>query len=355
MKLSGIATVLMSGTFLTTSANALDITADQLNNLTGPNISWSDSTGTAVQIGDQTFYYTYTAPSGYEETTTSVENASVVNKLYIDNYISNGEQHFVSLVNTGTEDIEVRSDFVNNTKEGSYALPVYVDPESDDATARVAYIGGNFINNVVTSTSALGGAIYNRGRGIIDQIEGNFINNSAISSSANVHGGAIDNHGTINSIKANFIGNRGVAANSSAQGGAVNSNGNDTNIIGLIYDSNFIGNVAESTTSWARGGALFIGEVGEILNSNFLYNEVIGNDDSLGGAIYSTRNLQITADNGTSLFEGNTVNGESNAIYMSGGSSGTNLNLTGTNKGVITFNDDIDGNNYNINILGGSD
>ncbi|MBQ1612214.1 MAG: hypothetical protein II085_01940, partial [Alphaproteobacteria bacterium] len=352
MKLSKILLVLMSGTFLSTSANALDVTSGYLNSLTGSNISWSDSTGTAVQIGDQTFYYTYTAPAGYEETTEKVTNASVTDKLYIDNYISNGEQHFVSVVNTGTEDIEVRSDFVNNTKEGNYALPVYVDPASDEDTPRVAYIGGNFINNVVTSTSALGGAIYNRGRGIIDQIEGNFINNSAISSSANVHGGAIDNHGTINSIKANFIGNRGVAANSSAQGGAVNSNGNDTNIIGLIYDSNFIGNVAESTTSWARGGALFIGKVGEILNSNFLYNKVIGNDDSRGGAIYSTRNLQITADNGTSLFEGNTVNGESNAIYMSGGSSGTNLNLTGTNNGVLTINDGIDGENYNINILG---
>ena len=98
MKLSKILLVLMSGTFLSTSANALDVTSGYLNSLTGSNISWSDSTGTAMQIGDQTFYYTYTAPTGYEETTDHYQNESVSDKLFIDQSITTSlEDHLVKI------------------------------------------------------------------------------------------------------------------------------------------------------------------------------------------------------------------------------------------------------------------
>ena len=359
MKLSGIATVLMSGTFLATSANAFEVTSDYLNSLTGSNISWSDSTGTEVQIGGQTFYYTYTAPAGYEETSDRVTNESVVDKLYIGQSReseSNLVSGLVQVNNSGDNSIEIISDFVNNTANSDdflYSAPVYISPNTN-AVANVDYIRGNFVGNTGTGKTAVGGAIYIRENASVGTIEGNYVNNSVISTDGNIHGGAIDNHGSIGTIRANFIGNYGQATGSIAVGGAINV-ANTQGGIEKIENSNFIGNVAESTTSYARGGAIYtVGNVEEIVNSNFLYNKAVGSDQSRGGAIYSSKNLSVTADNGTSLFEGNTVNGESNAIYMAGASSSNliDLNLTGTNKGVLTFNDDIDGQYYNINILG---
>ncbi len=360
MKLSGIATILMSGTFLATLANAFEVTSDYLNSLTGSNISWSDSTGTAVQVGDQTFYYTYTAPAGYEETTDKVTNASVVDKLYIGQSSESSSNFIAGLVqvnNSGDDSIEIISDFVNNTANSDdflYSAPVYISPNTN-AVANVDYIRGNFVGNTGTGKTAVGGAIYIREDASVGTIEGNYVNNSVISTDGNIHGGAIDNHGSIGTIRANFIGNYGQATGSIAVGGAINV-ANTQGGIEKIENSNFIGNVAESTTSYARGGAIYtVGNVEEIVNSNFLYNKAVGSDQSRGGAIYSSKNLSVTADNGTSLFEGNTVNGESNAIYMSGTSSSLlDLNLTGTNNGVLTFNDDVDGSYYNINILGGS-
>ena len=64
----------------------------------------------------------------------------------------------------------------------------------------------------------------------------------------------------------------------------------------------------------------------------------------------SISDINIVADKGESLFSGNyaETNGvkTSNAIYM----SGADLNLSSINNGTITFDDGIDGTNYNINI-----
>ena len=117
-----------------------------------------------------------------------------------------------------------------------------------------------------------------------------------------------------------------------------------------------------------------------IINSTFTNNHADNDSgETYGGAIYSQGDLNIIANNGkTSLFSGNTANGESNAIYMkkttddSSEDSGThpyvgpeeahlaggyvgsdsNLNLGATDKGVVQFDDAIDGDGYNINISG---
>ena len=83
------------------------------------------------------------------------------------------------------------------------------------------------------------------------------------------------------------------------------------------------------------------------VNSSFVNNEA----KSQGGAIYANTDLTIKADNGTSLFKGNKANGESNAIYMD--SADKTLALESVNKGIIQFDDKINGQaGYNVKITG---
>ena len=123
-----------------------------------------------------------------------------------------------------------------------------------------------------------------------------------------------------------------------------------------------------------------------LINTSFTNNHVDSDDGyAMGGAIFSEGDVNIIAKDGkTSLFSGNTANGESNAIYMSAPQINmydttnvyraeekgklaedepitlkylkykylSNLNLSATDKGVVQFDDVIDGDGYNINISG---
>ena len=112
--LSSVMVALLSSTFLSAPAWAVDVNVDYLNSLTGPKISWSDSEGTEVTIGDKTFYYTYNMPDDYTETTTSVFISSgaeedVTSKVFyaIDNYAAAANYSM-------NEDINIKSDFIEN-------------------------------------------------------------------------------------------------------------------------------------------------------------------------------------------------------------------------------------------------
>ena len=262
----------------------------------------------------------------------------------------------------------------------------------------IGTIEGDFESNYVTSSNShgQGGAIYNRGP--ITLIHGNFDGNYAIGEN-NANGGAINNNsgssigeivgdftgnytestgeGTagggaivtftqIDSIKGNFVNNHVKSVGGSVAGGAIRNNtssSGSTPGIGEISGI-FENNYAESGSNKALGGAVFNNNIiGNIKNSSFINNSVKGNEESAGGAIYSSKDILITADNGVSLFEGNTANGKSNAIYMKGteaiedeenpvAEEIINLNLSSLNNGNITFNDAIDGQLYNINISG---
>ncbi|MDO4184830.1 MAG: hypothetical protein Q4D11_06350, partial [Rhodospirillales bacterium] len=107
-----------------------------------------------------------------------------------------------------------------------------------------------------------------------------------------------------------------------------------------------------------------------LTNANFINNHADSDSGrAFGGAIYSTGDVNVIAKDGkTSLFKGNTANGENNAIYMKYSFSTydyirdtapdeneiiySNLNLSATDKGVIQFDDVIDGDGYNINVSG---
>ena len=83
------------------------------------------------------------------------------------------------------------------------------------------------------------------------------------------------------------------------------------------------------------------------VNTSFINNKA----DSKGGAIYANTDVTIKADNGKTLFKGNTANGESNAIYLD--NADKTINLVAVNSGVIQFDDKIDGAaGYNVKISG---
>ncbi len=218
--------------------------------------------------------------------------------------------------------------------------------------ATIKSLSGKFENNY--SEETMGGAIYNHG--IITKITADFIGNHAKG-----EGGAIvnDNMGggtsifyNIDSITGKFKDNYVDGKNT--KGGAIYNQAS----LKVIINSEFKNNYAEASGSFAQGGAIHNESViKEIVNSSFTENWVSGNDESQGGAIYSLKDLNISADAGKSLFSGNYVRiGEekkSNAIYMAGTEGDEiELGLKAQNKGTVSFDDGINGKHYNLKITG---
>ena len=72
----------------------------------------------------------------------------------------------------------------------------------------------------------------------------------------------------------------------------------------------------------------------------------------MGAAIYSSQNLTIAADNGTTLFKGNKINDIANAVYM----DDADLTVTAIHGGTVTFYDTIDGSSgYKARLTGDAD
>ena len=248
-------------------------------------------------------------------------------------------------------------------------------------------ITGNFINNSVyassssesNSATADGGAIYLY-KGKINNITGDFINNIASSNAQNAYaqtlGGALSNdEGKIGNIKGDFINNVAnaycVNGQAIALGGAIFNNYKNCilgNLTGLFMNNSASAYTQnESGYSAAAGGAIYndciIGEkdldgniIGGIINSSFFNNRAISNKDiAQGGAIYTTKSLNIIADNGVSEFTGNYTQvvdvRDDNAIYIEGAEN--KLSLISRNNGKIILNDNIDGaKGYTVSVDG---
>ena len=231
----------------------------------------------------------------------------------------------------------ITGDFIGNRADAGGAIF-----NSDSA---IGNITGDFIGNSANGA----GAIFNRD-GAIGNITGDFVGNSG-----SYVGGAIYNYNnsTIGNITGDFIGNT-----VSGDGGAIY---NYSSTIGDIA-GDFIGNSAKS-----RGGAIYNkGTIGDITGSFIKnYSNYFGEGGSvLGGAIYSTKDINILADSKTSVFQGNYTdnNGvkDDNAIYMD---KQATLNFNMKNNGKIYMADNIDGaihvdsddnslSTYNVNIKG---
>ena len=281
---------------------------------------------------------------------------------------------------------DIKGHFVGNFSQGNGgAIYNYNNSEIGD-------IEGDFIRNTSAGTA---GVIYNGTNSIIGDIKGSFIENSAafgggvirntesqignidglfIKNYSGQRGGAIcnENNSTIMDINADFIENSadkygGAIHNTNSEMGSITGDfiGNTTGFGGgAIYNDrtiadisgNFIGNSSEE-----RGGAIFnTGDItGSIINSSFINNYINYNgtpdlDGPQGAAIYTNKDLNIIADNDSSIFSGNyteTADGvrDDNAIYV----DGATLSFDLKNGGSIVMKDNIDGtNDYEVNITG---
>ena len=243
----------------------------------------------------------------------------------------------------------------------------------------IGTIKGNFIGN---SGAEVGAAIYNtsyyisRGaEGIINQItQTTFEQNTATQA-----GGAIFDSGFIKEISDSVFEDNKVISDfrsdySNIRGGGAlyvgeskNASSDGTNIV----NSEFKNNSVYTTEQTAYGGAIasyiFYNNKfpdnndqwqkahSYVTNSKFYDNYAVSElETAKGGAIYTSTNFDIIADNGTSVFSGNYVkdiNGErQEAVYVE---SPATLTLKAVNNGSIRFDDQINGSDgYTLNLTG---
>lgn len=266
------------------------------------------------------------------------------------NYINNNDVSSLPFIANNGLIENIVGNFIDNKNQ-------IISNSEWGSTSVIKNITGNFIGNTTYNARA---AIDNNQIGLIGNITGNFIGNShqVVSDRElgvwhEMAGGAIQNKGTISNISGNFIGNNGHL--STGYGNNPGSFG------GAIYNSGVIGK-KDANKNVING----------IINSTFKDNYATAIDyPAKGGAIYSTGDLNIIADNGVTEFTGNYVqvgDGDKDyqAIFMDskvkpedynylsraheigGFSVITNallpdLNLIAKNNGRIIFNDKIAG------------
>ncbi len=269
--------------------------------------------------------------------------------------------------------------------------------------AIIKSINGEYIGNSLVSRSkvmdASGGVISNsiNGQGnafvgigytldennkivsVKDAILGTYKNNSVQSTELSANGGVIANYvesskendiARIGNIKANFEGNYVLSNNDSAYGGAianfyVKSQNDYKNAIidsvNSIFENNCAKTESADASKGAYGGAISnTATIKAINNSTFKNNYAISNNGSnaLGGAIYTTQDLVINANNnGLTEFTGNYVSTDGGATKnyeaINVATSGKTLTLNATTGGTILLNDYINGvNGYNVLLTG---
>ena len=280
--------------------------------------------------------------------------------------------------------------------------------ETCNGTAIIKSINGEYVGNSLVSKSmyASGGVISNsvdgKGKAFVgigytldgdnnrisveNAILGTYNNNSVQSESGIVNGGVIANYversvsndiAQIGNIKADFNGNYVISANNNAYGGAISNYVDQAkNSQNAIIDSitgTFENNYAKSgyvksnptdSSKGAYGGAISnTATIKAINNSIFKNNSAITVDNAentaRGGAIYTTQDLKINANNGSTEFTGNyvSIDGGTTKNYeaINVGAAGKTLTLNATTEGSILMNDYINGTNgYNVLLTGDS-
>ena len=260
-----------------------------------------------------------------------------------------------------------------NSAQGTYS-----EGGSTRNTGTIGNINGDYIGNGAISNKisplnedeksyAYGGGIYNN-KGVISDINGDFVQNFATSNTSDARGGGIyQNEGTIGNISGNYIENN-LSANNRAYGGAIyNGKGQMGNINGTFIN-NYVISKGSGGDNKAEGGAIYLDKgkigsfdsdgntVGGIINSTFAGNNAISEfGEAKGGAIYTSSDLNIIADNGETIFEDNyTISAgekKENAIFV--GEENATLRLEAKNEGEIRFEDEIEGDlGFNLALKG---
>ena len=275
--------------------------------------------------------------------------------------------------------------------------------QSCQGNAIIKSINGEYVGNSLVSDSkimdASGGVISNsvNGQGnafvgigytldennkivsVKDAILGTYKNNSVQSTELSANGGVIANYvesskdndiARIGNIKAYFSENHALSTKNSAYGGEIENfyvksqNDYKNAIIDSIngtFEKNYAKTESTDSSNGAYGGAISnTATIKAINNSTFKNNYAISNNGSnaLGGAIYTTQDLVINAnDNKLTEFTGNYVStdGEATKNYeaINVDASGKTLTLNATTGGTILLNDYINGvNGYNVLLKG---
>ena len=347
-----------------------------LNDISPEGLTWKEVSSSGVNTVDVTlpnnetrhFHFTYKTPEDYTLDASHVgliikkeddiynmnyirNNAYFRNNLNLDHVTGNfmGNYGYGGLINYGTIDYLI-SNFIANNKTG--------DGSGIYNSGTLRYIFGDFIGNYTAADSygrgCNGGGIYND-NGFIGHIVGDFIANHSSSSG----GGIYNQSGTIENIDGNFIGNYSYdyglqGDNGLANGGAISNGSGTIEQINAVFIGNYSESDASTNISYSRGGAIYNndGQI-NIINSSFYNNYAKAKTDAKGGAIYTYKDMNVSADNGVSIFQGNytDTNGviDDNAIFV----DNTKLTLEAKNNGQIYLYDNIRGTtNANITLTG---
>lgn len=281
--------------------------------------------------------------------------------------------------------------------------------ETCNGTAIIKSINGEYVGNSLVSKSmyASGGVISNsvdgKGKAFVgigytldgdnnrisvdNAILGTYNNNSVQSESGIVNGGVIANYversvsndiAQIGNIKADFNGNYVISDKNNAYGGAISNyvdqaknsqNAIIDSITGKFEDnyakSGYVKSNPTDSSKGAYGGAISnTATITAINNSIFKNNSAITVDNAentaRGGAIYTTQDLNINANNKElTEFTGNyvSIDGGKTQNYeaINVGAAGKTLTLNATTNGKILMNDYINGTNgYNVLLTGDS-
>lgn len=347
---------------LTTQYYKIDL---NLRDISPEGLTWEEVSSSGVNTVTVTlpnnetkyFHYTYKTPEDYTLDTSHVgliikKEDDIYNMNYIGNnsYFRNnfnivhvtgnfiGNYGYGGLGNYGTIDYLISNFIANNKSRGA---GVY-----NSGTLR--HIVGDFIGNYTDADSYGmgndGGGIYND-NGFIGQISSDFIANHSSSSG----GGIYNQNGTIEKIDGNFIGNYNYnlglqGINGSAQGGAIYNGSGTIEQIRAVFIDNYSESDASTNISYSRGGAIYNndGQI-NIVNSSFYNNYAKAQTDAKGGAIYTFKDMNVSADNGVSTFQGNytDTNGviDDNAIFV----NNAKLTIEAKNNGQIYLYDNIRG------------
>ncbi len=348
--------------------------------------------------GEQTLTYTWN-PETYRLTIQSTGNEKVygtqIDNNYTGDFIINGYGHSNGgVIGSGVDITSVDANFIGSGAYLSGGAIFNSNPNPPTELITGNYIGnytaaygggaisnrthselitGNFIGN---HSNGSGGVLNNVG-GTIDTLDGTYIANSG-----NDGGGALENSGgTVHNLKGTYALNTGrnqggallnvwsgridniiganFLGNSANKGGAIGNNNStigfideNENFSGGIVNSNFIANHAQS-----QGGAIYNSGTMNIEDSNFIGNYAKSESGTAqGGAIWTNKDLNVIADNGTSTFKDNYVqvgDGEKDyqAIWVDGADK--KLNLQQFNNGKMYMYDNINGTDgYTVNIEG---
>ena len=371
-----------SSSFSSSSSSIDDITGDFISNTVTVNPDVNTYVYGGGLIGNYaSSYSTSTSPSTIGDITGNfISNTVTVCPVKGGGLIGNYAYSYSSSSSIG----DITGDFISNTVTANGSVNgggLIGNYASSSSSSSIGDITGDFISNTVTARVVYGGGLigiyaYESSSSSIGDITGDFISNTVSINKYVIYGGGLignyayeSSSSSIGDINSNFSNNTVKLTDTSSQtvmGGVIGNYANNNSAKATIksisgtFENNSV--IKESGSATVYAGVIYNSDIitNGIINSTFKNNYVkLAEGTAYASVIYTTKDLSINADNGTTLFSGNYSqigDGEKNynAVYVD--SDSAMLTLKATNNGVITFdNNNITGvSGYTLNITGDS-